>query len=91
MQINTNAPPYVLLMGREADNLSTALLAIENFEDTNVFKGLDPFDQHLLQAQAAAMSAYLRILLLRIERANSAAPPTPRAPLTVAQERNKKH
>jgi hypothetical protein len=67
--LNPPAPPHVLRMAEEADEIGIKLLAIENFENTNIFKSLDAFDQHLLQAQFATMQAYLRILLLRIERA----------------------
>lgn len=61
-------PAHVMRMLDEANELGQRLAALEDFSDTPIFKALVLQDQHLMQAQSATMQAYLRILLMRIDR-----------------------
>lgn len=61
-------PPRVRSMLDESNQLGQRLAALDAFTDTKDFKALEPMDQHLLKIQQDNMQAYLRVLLLRIER-----------------------
>lgn len=61
-------PPHVQIMLDESNQLGQRLAALDAFTDSRHFKELEPMDQHLLKIQQDSMQAYLRVLLLRIER-----------------------
>lgn len=61
-------PKHVQLMLEEADILAQRVLAMDQFMDTPQFDAVTELDRHLLHAQNSAMQAYLRILLVRINR-----------------------
>lgn len=61
-------PKHVQLMLEEADILGQRLMAMDEFMDLPQFEALAEIERHLLHAQNSAMQAYLRILLVRINR-----------------------
>lgn len=61
-------PPHVQRMLEESNQLGQRLAALDAFTDSKFFKELDGLDQHLLHIQKDTMQAYLRVLLMRIER-----------------------
>lgn len=64
-------PPHVMRMVSEGEELSDRIVKLNAFMGTGVFAGLSGTDQTLLQAQLAAMTAYLFILTERLARAKS--------------------
>lgn len=68
MHLIGQIPPHVQRMLDESNQLGQRLAALDAFTDTRHFKELEPFDQHLLHIQKDTMQAYLRVLLMRIER-----------------------
>lgn len=64
-------PLHVQRMMEEGDQLGQRLAALDAFTETVAFKGLHDTDQHLLKIQRDTMQAYLRVLVMRIERATA--------------------
>lgn len=62
-------PAHVLRMLEESNQLGQRLAALDAFTETNVFEAMNEIDKHLMKIQAANMQAYLRVLVMRIERA----------------------
>lgn len=66
---------HVQRMIAEGDALSERIGKLTAFVQTPTFAGLDATDQSLLLAQQSAMSGYLIILSMRLERAKQLALP----------------
>lgn len=65
--------PHVQRMIAEGEQLTDRLEKLGAFLTGDLFKTLPETDQTLLSAQCGAMTAYLQILSLRIERALASA------------------
>lgn len=61
--------PHVRRMIAEGEQLTDRVEKLGAFLAGSIFRTLPETDQTLLSAQCAAMTAYLQILSLRIERA----------------------
>lgn len=62
--------PHQQRMIDEADTFKLKIQSLIIFIQQNpIYKGLESMDQSLLDFQLQAMQTYLRVLLLRIERA----------------------
>jgi len=66
---DTKKPPRVERMIAEGEELAERVQKLGQFLIGDVIKTLPETEQTLLSAQCGAMTAYLQILSLRIERA----------------------
>ena len=65
----TEIPPHVIRMIEESEHLADRIGKLCAFIVGQIYPTLDKTDQTLLSAQVGAMTTYLQVLSLRIERA----------------------